>query len=54
MAIAVEVAQAHLVAAAVATACLGELRPATAQVADIATAIRIAVRGLDQFRETSL
>jgi len=52
MAIAVEVAQAHLVAAAVATACLGELHPATTQVADIATTIRIAVRGLDQIRET--
>jgi hypothetical protein len=52
MTTAVEVAQAHLVAAATATACLGRLHPATAAVADIATAIRIATRGLDGIRET--
>ena len=52
MTTAVAVAQAHLVAAATATACLGRLHPATAAVADIATAIRIATRGLDGIRET--
>src|SRR5437870_13796167 len=52
MATAVEVARAHLVGAAAATAHLGRLHPATAAVADLATAIRIATRGLDGIRET--
>ena len=52
MATAVEVAQSHLVAAAAATAHLGRLHPASAEVADIAMAIRIAVRGLDRIQES--
>jgi len=52
MATAVEVAQAHLVAAAAATAHLGRLHPASAEVADIAMAIRTAVRGLDRIQES--
>ena len=51
MATAVEVAVAHVLAAAVATARLWELHPATAEVADIAMALRIAVRGLDRIQE---
>ena len=54
MATAVEVAQAHLVAAAAATAHLGQLHPATTEVTDIATAIRTAVRGLDRIQGTWL
>jgi len=52
MAIDAGVVQAHLVAAAAAAACLGRLHPATAEVADIAMAIRIALRGLDRIQES--
>jgi hypothetical protein len=52
MAVAVEVAEAHVLGAAVATARLWELHPARAEVADIAMALRIAVRGLDRIRES--
>lgn len=51
MATAVEVAQAHLAGAAAATAHLGRLHPAAAEVADIAAAIRVAVRGLGRIQE---
>jgi hypothetical protein len=54
MAEAIAVAQAHLVASAVAIAYLRELHPPGGEIADIARQVRIAVGGLERIHEQLL